>query len=1389
MENKRSRLRISELNPHLLCALCGGYLIDATTIVECLHSFCKTCIVRYLETSNYCPICEVLIHKKRPWQNIRLDHTLQNAVYKVVPGLFRNEMQRRRDYYEKHPPPGGKDGFAEQVHTAPERIIFSEDEKFSVTLEFSPNGRPIQEPKNTAVDVSSEHRDKRFLLCPASLRVGHLKKFVRLKYSLPECYTIDLFYSDEPLDDEYSLMDVAYIYSWRRESVLTLYYSFYEPPSKRRKVAAATATSQDALPARVSSPRPSTPAKAEPASTSSSTISSKSVEAVDSVSGVESSGVKTAASPHDVTSRSTATTDVKTAASPPDITAPSTVTTDSSSVAESRGESAKQQKEESVDDEGENEEEDEERPLIICTPEPLSLPITTFVSAIEAEVAAIKSDTAKDHPTSLHAGASGLDARLCDTEGERGGVKVGASSAFIASPVVSNSASSVSASAVNSTKASHGVNGNINCTAWSNSTSVCPTETAADLVIASSRSAKEVNAFKGSVILSTTSVGTTSSVLTMTSSAVKMSPSRSTSGASHTARPQSPLGIFDRIYSVTSNCSASGIKSIFKSTSILSANSTDRRNSIGSSGGGVVNKGVGSRNIASFERRSSSSSVGVQSVQHGFMELAGKDRRPSLASAPSRSDLTTKGEERGMTSKISMDSNADRPASASPQRGVGKSEKLEDPGETTCSSNLPGGERRLATNGAACSNGTGKISGVSSPPRSAASNRRPGTTTLVSGSSDTRTSSNNLSSVEVERKPSVSGGGDGGFSTGSMKRADLASPPSSQDYEKHSSRAVIGIVQNSDVQVSRPTLASVCRAVTISVDGRFSAAGGAEVTASTATAAAPPAPSAPADVHGGDGESRCSADTSAKQKGERHVDTPLRTCPDSDTGSQESTANRRTIHNADRRLSNAANTVNERRLSGGVNSGGDGKGPDSAAQSSARTGGTRDAGTSSSVKQSANGNVMASRPERAAGHAASEARLCAAGSTSSPSGNSPGIAEERSESENSGVSRSRSPNFSSTKSHGTGVSTSSKAAVPKNTSSLTASDKRPSGSSTQNRIFTSKTSGGSHPGAVKRSYNASASAGSGGSVHRTVASPTRPQAVAGVAASGSTSSFTRITSTSVAATGASDPKRMKTSGSGPAFSNLSPSTVISPTILSSSSAATSNCKTSSRIGVGADKSSAATGATSTSKTAFSSNVGSFPNVGGSVYKKQTLMNQMGPSGTRLPAPGTRVDSLLFRATNKTLVTSSATAPAKQDGGGSAGREDRSDTQRGCRGETEVDSRVSFFDKTFSGGKSNKETCVSSGVGGSDISFSARHILSNAFHSYGSSMAKKTGCASTIANNNNTTTNNKNNSKLSAGMMARNASVACDLTKKSSTASLDSTRSNGIARKSEVTTTT
>ncbi|GFO24472.1 polycomb complex protein bmi-1 [Plakobranchus ocellatus] len=242
------RLRISELNPHLLCALCGGYLIDATTIIECLHSFCKTCILRYLESSNYCPICEVLIHKTRPWQNIRLDHALQNAVYKTVPGLFQNEMKRRREFYQKQSKePRRRPSSTAQNSRPPvtacsggefgDRVIFSKDEKFSISIEFSPDGKPVKEvTKNTKRQKNTFPHDKRYLHCPAGLRIEHLKKFIRAKFSLPLDIQIDLFYERDPLCDTYSLMDVAYICMWKRDCVLRLFYSFYEVPKKIRRL-------------------------------------------------------------------------------------------------------------------------------------------------------------------------------------------------------------------------------------------------------------------------------------------------------------------------------------------------------------------------------------------------------------------------------------------------------------------------------------------------------------------------------------------------------------------------------------------------------------------------------------------------------------------------------------------------------------------------------------------------------------------------------------------------------------------------------------------------------------------------------------------------------------------------------------------------------------------------------------------------------------------------------------------------------------------------------------------------------------------------------------------------------------------------------------------------
>ncbi|ELW71439.1 Polycomb complex protein BMI-1 [Tupaia chinensis] len=202
--HRTTRIKITELNPHLMCVLCGGYFIDATTIIECLHSFCKTCIVRYLETSKYCPICDVQVHKTRPLLNIRSDKTLQDIVYKLVPGLFKNEMKRRRDFYAAHPSADAANGSNEdrgEVADEDKRII-TDDEIISLSIEFFDQNR-LDRKVNKDKDKSKEE--------------------------------IDVMYEEEPLKDYYTLMDIAYIYTWRRNGPLPLKYRV-RPTCKRMKI-------------------------------------------------------------------------------------------------------------------------------------------------------------------------------------------------------------------------------------------------------------------------------------------------------------------------------------------------------------------------------------------------------------------------------------------------------------------------------------------------------------------------------------------------------------------------------------------------------------------------------------------------------------------------------------------------------------------------------------------------------------------------------------------------------------------------------------------------------------------------------------------------------------------------------------------------------------------------------------------------------------------------------------------------------------------------------------------------------------------------------------------------------------------------------------------------
>uniref|UniRef100_A0A8C5FYQ3 RING-type domain-containing protein n=1 Tax=Gouania willdenowi TaxID=441366 RepID=A0A8C5FYQ3_GOUWI len=220
-----NRIKITELNPHLTCPLCAGYLVDATTIVECLHSFCKTCIVAFLETNKFCPRCDVQVHKTCPQLSIRADKTLQDIVYKLVPGLFKDEMKRRRDFY------------AENRELEPGEVVetfnIAEDEIISLSIQFYERNKNNNERQSSAMD-GDKSNGKRFLQCPAAMSIMHLAKFLRSKMDIPNNYKVEVLYGDEPLKDYYTLMDIAYFYEWRRTGPIPLQY-LVKPTRKRRR--------------------------------------------------------------------------------------------------------------------------------------------------------------------------------------------------------------------------------------------------------------------------------------------------------------------------------------------------------------------------------------------------------------------------------------------------------------------------------------------------------------------------------------------------------------------------------------------------------------------------------------------------------------------------------------------------------------------------------------------------------------------------------------------------------------------------------------------------------------------------------------------------------------------------------------------------------------------------------------------------------------------------------------------------------------------------------------------------------------------------------------------------------------------------------------------------
>ncbi|XP_026521754.1 polycomb group RING finger protein 6 [Notechis scutatus] len=206
-EEDERMINLSELVPYIMCSICKGYFIDATTITECLHTFCKSCIVRHFYYSNRCPKCNIVVHQTQPLYNIRLDRQLQDIVYKLVVNLEEREKKRMHDFYRERGLEIPKLAVPQAMAAGrgrPRKVVGSvfripPELDMSLLLEFI-----------GANDLSGNFKplEKKFVRVSGEATIGHVEKFLRRKMDLDPGCQVDIICGDHLLEQYQTLREI-----------------------------------------------------------------------------------------------------------------------------------------------------------------------------------------------------------------------------------------------------------------------------------------------------------------------------------------------------------------------------------------------------------------------------------------------------------------------------------------------------------------------------------------------------------------------------------------------------------------------------------------------------------------------------------------------------------------------------------------------------------------------------------------------------------------------------------------------------------------------------------------------------------------------------------------------------------------------------------------------------------------------------------------------------------------------------------------------------------------------------------------------------------------------------------------------------------------------------
>lgn len=221
----------SELNELLTCSLCSGFYRDAHTILECMHTFCKSCVLKHFHNHNIrgsiqCPQCNVNLGLYGHLNTKMIyDRDLQAIVDKVYPEYILNEKEEEVQHYKKLKIPL-KSAVSGKRERDSADAVEREKKRPAIAKEETSEEPPVDALKKDRVDTEFTVKlnpcdqceeglrlpmlAKRLCKVTMAVRVLKIKKFVHKRLTEAEQQTvqpedIELIYNGDVLVDENKL--------------------------------------------------------------------------------------------------------------------------------------------------------------------------------------------------------------------------------------------------------------------------------------------------------------------------------------------------------------------------------------------------------------------------------------------------------------------------------------------------------------------------------------------------------------------------------------------------------------------------------------------------------------------------------------------------------------------------------------------------------------------------------------------------------------------------------------------------------------------------------------------------------------------------------------------------------------------------------------------------------------------------------------------------------------------------------------------------------------------------------------------------------------------------------------------------------------------------------